>query len=343
MKKITTLFIVTFTAITSIFALPGFKPTIQDLPGQYVYYADTTFERECYTGFMMFDEKSYAARFYAPVDVKQKKPEIDVEIFFTLDPKADHVELTGERIVSGFAQEEAEYVNYLHDMLYELNSRRCKAPEANQSDVYRKNMFFPQFGGSVTVTFDELIPLFNVREVFQVEGTPEFYIVTCGQISSSTDKSFENFKGIPERYDDNRHSMPKNKKVTKVQIKSTDEQIFTVDTGWTMAMENVWMLGNAALISCSTIPDAPENFVKRQLLLSNGDSYLNWKDYAVTKDNGIIKIESVFYEPGSKNISRNFKLAKPVKGGYKFFTMTVYNNIYNKNRKYFNNIINSVE
>lgn len=343
MRKLTATFTILFTAITSIYALPGFKPAIQDLPGQYVYYQDKTFERESYCGFMIFDEKSYAARYYAPVEEKTKSPEIDVEIYVTIDPKSNHLELTGEKIVSGFSQEEAEYINYLHDMLYELSARRIKTPEASQNDEYRKNDFYPQFGGSVTFTYSKYIPLFNVKDIFQEEGKPDFEVVTCGQISSSDDKSFENFKGFPSKFEDNRHKLSKSKKAKKTEINSSDNIKFQIDSDWKTAMENVWVLNDAALVSTNTIPDAPADFLTRQLLLSAGTNYLYWKDFTVTNKENQVKIECIFYDPETKNISRNFKLAKKQEGGYKFFTLTVYNNIYNKNRRYFNEIINSVD
>ena len=323
MRKLTATFTILFTAITSISALPGYKPAIRDLPGQYVYYQDRTFERESYCGFMMFDERSYAARYYAPLEETTKSPEIDVEIYVTVDPKSNHLELTGEKIVSGFSQEEAEYINYLHDMLYELSARRIKTPEASENEEYRKNDFYPQFGGSVTFTYSKYVPLFNVKEIFQEEGKPDFLVVTCGQISSSDDKSFESFKGFPNKLEDNRHKFSKSKKEK--------------------AMENVWVLNDAALVSTNTIPDAPADFLTRQLLLSAGTNYLYWKDFTVTNKENQVKIECIFYDPETKNISRNFKLAKKQDGGYKFFTLTVYNNIYNKNRRYFNEIINSVD
>lgn len=341
MKKLLLTILPTLIFNCVSFALPGFTPSIQDLSGQYVYYEDKTFERTSYAGFLMFDEQTYAARYYAPVDEIKKLPEIDVEIYFTLDSKADHIELTGERIISGFTPEEAEFVNYLHDMIYELNARRIKSPEASEKNIYRKNDFFPQFGGSVTIEFNELIPLFNISMIFQDESNPDFYIVTCGQISSSNDKAFENFRGFPKKYEDNRHLLPKTKKAKASVISTSDQQSFTIDSAWSQKFDNIWMLGDAALISATKIPSAPENFIVRQLLLSNGDNYLNWKDYKVTKKDDIIKIECIFFQPSTKNISRNFKIIKKNQENYSFFTMTVYNNIYNKNRKYFNSILDS--
>ena len=340
MKRLVTVLLPLIFSCALANALPGFKPAIQDLPGQYVYYGDRTFKRESYTGFMCFSESSYAARYYAPAVSAEKLPEIDVEIYFTLNPEKNYIELTGERIISGFTPEEAEYVNYLHDLLYELNARRIKTPEANNA-AYRKNDFFSQFGGQVTIEFNPLVPLFNVLKIFQDEALPDLYVVTCGQITATTDKSFEKFTGFPEKYNDNRHSMPKVKKASKTEVTTADNQKFTIDSAWNQSMENVWTLGDAALISATTIPDAPENFVTRQLLLSSGDRYLNWNDYKFSNENGLIKIECIFYQPGTKNISRNFKVAKHNKDGYKFFTMTVYNNVYSKNKKYFDSILKS--
>ena len=69
-------------------ALPGFSPSISDVPGEFVYYQDKTFERESYIGFLMYDEKTYAARYYAPFDPKKSAPEMNVRVYVTLDPDA---------------------------------------------------------------------------------------------------------------------------------------------------------------------------------------------------------------------------------------------------------------
>ena len=81
MKKLITLLTALFLSVSSLFPLPGFPPYIQELPGQYVYYEDKTFQRKSYFGLLQFDEKTFAARYYAPFDAKEKKPETDVEIY----------------------------------------------------------------------------------------------------------------------------------------------------------------------------------------------------------------------------------------------------------------------
>ena len=173
MKKLITLLTALFLSVSSLFPLPGFPPYIQELPGQYVYYEDKTFQRKSYFGLLQFDEKTFAARYYAPFDAKEKKPETDVEIYFTIDPKADHMELTGEKIMSGFTPEEAEIINYLHDMIYELSARRKKIGALSENKrIVRNDEYFGQFGGFVTVEYDAIVPLFNIKQVFSDESAP---------------------------------------------------------------------------------------------------------------------------------------------------------------------------
>ncbi|MCI7435012.1 MAG: hypothetical protein MSH22_00210 [Spirochaetia bacterium] len=341
MKKLITLLTALFLSVSSLFPLPGFPPYIQELPGQYVYYEDKTFQRKSYFGLLQFDEKTFAARYYAPFDAKEKKPETDVEIYFTIDPKADHMELTGEKIMSGFTPEEAEIINYLHDMIYELSARRKKIGALSENKrIVRNDEYFGQFGGFVTVEYDAIVPLFNIKQVFSDESAPEFFIVTAGQLTSATDKSFEKFKGFPEKLQDAAHKIPKSKKLTPLTFKTEDGKSILLDSSWTQSMDNVFMQGDAALISVSTIPHAPIDFLIRQLLLSTEDSYLNWNLTEITEENGKIKINGLYYQPSTKNLSRNYKIAMKNNSYYDFVTMTVYYSIFEKNRKYYINIIN---
>lgn len=342
MKKLITLLTALFLSFSSLFALPGFPPYIQELPGQYVYYEDKTFQRKSYFGLLQFDEKTFAARYYAPFDTKEKKPETDVEIYFTIDPKADHMELTGEKIMSGFTPEEAEIINYLHDMIYELSARRKKIGALSENKrIVRNDEHFGQFGGFVTVEYDAIVPLFNLKQVFSDESAPEFFIVTAGQLTSATDKSFEKFKGFPEKLQDVTHTTQKNKKITPVTFKTESGKNVLLDSSWTQSMDNVFMQGDSALISVSSIPDAPVDFLIRQLLLSTGDTYLNWNQTEILDGNGKTRINGIYYQPSTKNISKNYKIAIKNNSQYDFFTMTVYYSVFEKNRKYYINILNS--
>lgn len=340
MKKLITLLTALFLSFSSIFALPGFPPYIQELPGQYVYYEDKTFQRKSYFGLLQFDEKTFAARYYAPFDTKEKKPETDVEIYFTIDPKADHMELTGEKIMSGFTPEEAEIINYLHDMIYELSARRKKIGALSENKrIVRNDEHFGQFGGFVTVEYDAIVPLFNLKQVFSDESAPELFIVTAGQLTSATDKSFEKFKGFPEKLQDVTHTTQKNKKITPVTFKTESGKNVLLDSSWTQSMDNVFMQGDSALISVNSIPYAPVDFLIRQLLLSTGDSYLNWKKTEITESENKVTISGIYFQPSTKNVSKNYKIAEKKQSQYDFFTLTIYDSVFEKNRKYYLNLL----
>lgn len=182
--------------------------------------------------------------------------------------------------------------------------------------------------------------MFNIKQVFSDESAPEFFIVTAGQLTSATDKTFEKFKGFPEKLQDAAHKMPKSKKLTPLTFKTEDGKNILLDSSWTQSMDNVFMQGDAALISVSTIPHAPIDFLIRQLLLSTEDSYLNWNLTEITEENGKIKINGLYYQPSTKNLSKNYKIAMKNNSYYDFVTMTVYYSIFEKNRKYYINIIN---
>lgn len=337
-------FLILNSSFLILHALPGFPAYIQELPGQYVYYEDKTFQRKSYFGLLQFDEKTFAARYYAPFDSKEKKPETDVEIYFTIDPKADHMELTGEKIMSGFTPEEAEIINYLHDMIYELSARRKKIGALSENKrIVRNDEHFGQFGGFVTVEYDAIVPLFNLKQVFSDESNPELFVVTAGQLTSATDKSFEQFKGFPEKMQDISHSAPKMKKLSPVTYKIEDGKDISLDSSWSQTMDNVFMQGDAALISINSIPYAPVDFLIRQLLLSTGDSYLNWNQTETTENNGNVSIIGIYYQPSTKNVSKNYKTAEKKESKYDFFTMTIYNSIFEKNRKYYLNIWNNIK
>ena len=301
MKKIFPLFALLFS-LAPAFSIPGFVPYVKDISGEYVYYQDKTFKRESYIGFLTYDDSTYEVRYFAPSDLKKSVPEKEIKIFFTLNPKAENLELTGERIASLIGPDDTEIVNYMHDMIYELSSRRKKAgkiePNKNASDGVdflhtgiRINEDFPQFGGDVTVIYDFLVPIFNIKLIESNAAAPQFFVVTAGKISSTADTSFDSFKGFPEKYSDKKHTLKLNKKAENKTYSIEGGKSIVLDANWNQSMENLWLLGEAALISIGTVPENSEirsesspaisPFILRQLLLSNSISYLDWKNIRI--------------------------------------------------------------
>lgn len=330
-------------------ALPGFTPYIPDVSGDYVYYEDKTFSRTSYIGFLYYNDSTYAVRYYAPEDTDKKLPSRAIEILFSLDPAADHIELTGERIVGSMTPDNTELINYIHDIFYELNSRRSKTGDVLPSVENKDTCVpedFPQFGGKVTMCYDYLVPLFNLKKIISDDGSELLQIVTTGALSSSDDASFTAFSGIPEKYFDRNHVFVNDGKASKKVFTTPDGQIIVLDSQWTQPMDNLWLLGDTAIVSAAVIPrfnstgGNADGIVLRKMLQSTKDSYISWRDISIDSGRKSCVINCIFFQPDSGTITRTFRiLTDREDGGYYFFTLSVFNNIYQTNHSYFDNII----
>lgn len=324
-------------------ALPGFKPAVPDVSGEYVYYRDDTFNRVSYAGFLCYDDKNYAARYYAPEDKIQKLPEQSVNLLFSLDPEADHVVMTGEKILTAVTPEETELVNYLHDMVYELVSRRIKAGTVD-STAGKKNVQqeFMQFGGTVSIVFNYLVPLFNVEQIVRLSDKKQiFSLVTAGTLTSSEDSSFSSFSGFPENYVDTIRDFQIDKNAKSVIYVTNEGKKLLLDSAWQQSMQNLWLLGDAAIISAGTMHVS--EFTLRKMLESSENAYSDWRRQVLTYSGGEYHIECVFYQPAGGAVTRSFRIIGDEKIKTDLFMLTVYDGVYAKNRAYFDEIVNRYE
>ncbi len=339
--------ILLFLMAVAAFALPGVTQYTPDFSGEYVYYRDRTFKTASIVGFIYYNDSTYAARYYAPADSAAQTPERDITIYLTLDPAAEHIDFTGERIVgSSDNMEDTEVVNYLHDLLYEFTARRQKQTLSGIEPVKSVGDFF-QFGGTVTITYSALIPIFNIYGITAADGTPVFELQTTGLLTDSGDPSFTAFKGVDGLPKDNARSFKK--KSAKAQTASFEGQQVKLDAQWEKSMDNLWLLGESALLTMTTIPlpealkDSPELFhaiLLRKLSQSTTGSFSLWQKRQFSSKGGKDSVTNVFYQPDNGDVTRDFKvLTRLADGNYAYLTLTVFDGVYQKNKSYFNKII----
>ena len=152
-----------FFATAASHALPCVAQYIPDSSGEYVYYEDKSFKNETFVGFLYFNDTTYAARIYSPASAKAKTLEKDITVYVNVDPSKAGFVLTGEKI-EGTVEGNADLVNYLHDMLYELSKRRQREVLENGNSLTVGDDF-SQFGGPVKIKYNPLIPIFNIEEI----------------------------------------------------------------------------------------------------------------------------------------------------------------------------------
>ena len=354
-KILSSLTLILLSLNVPLFALPGVTQKIPDQSGQFVYYKDSTFERESYFGIVYYDDSTYGLRYFAPAQTKSTPllPAKDVSILVTLDPAKNYVDLTGERILSGTTAEDTELINYLHDMLYELTSRRQKA--GNVTAMISIPQKFEQFGGDVTVTFDPLVPVFNVKQIISDAGNSVLTQVTAGQLISSSDENFSAFEGLPLKAEDSHKAdfSAKKSQKQKITFKKLENftQTITLDSRWTSSAENLFTLSDSAVLAMDVIDLSASvaeeksritgSFLRR-FTLGTDCTYPYSELLKVESSKNSTKLENLFYNAVSKSFTKDFKIITQLDGDHiALLSLTVFQSAYSRNSKYFDSILKS--
>ena len=336
--------------ISVSFALPSVTPALPDFSGQYVFYQDSSFQRESYIGVLYYDESTYAFRYYAPATGKGKsyKPEKNIHVLFTIDPTKENLELTGERIITTLRPEDTDLVNYIHEFFYEMTARRQNAGEISEpKDDYQN---FPHFGGEVTLYFNPLIPIFNLERIESVDNKTILQIVTAGSLKSSNDQSFAKFIGIDDKFTDKNHKFKKDKKTKPLEAsykvrEDSEELKASLDSSWNAVAENFYTLGNVSVFTMNEVSSPNENrfdLLKRRLLLGNELVYPNWKTQKIEINDKSTLITQISYHAEDDSYTYDFKFMRELDSKTAaLYTMIVYAGAYEANKKYFDAIVKS--
>ena len=362
-KTFVSLFVI-FVISFSAFSLPGFEENLPTESGEYVYYRDFTFAKETYIGFLYYSEDSIGVRCFS-------NGNFDVTILFSLDKSKDYIELTGERIVTQVTQKDVEIVNYIHDMVYELASRRKKVQNEfltlkEQKDSITKQFVvdqdFVQFGGQVQIVFDGSLPIFNLESITDIYSTKVLLkAVTMGILSDSADSSFEKFAGFETT--PLVKEVVKNKKLSRKEQKLFEETKQVYDSSWQKvdSMPGEFKtLGDVALyweFPLEIIQDTSDkksfetvfNYFARNNRLSANGSYVYLPESSVnikkTETGKTLQLSKMMvYLPEDDKYSLNYKILVESNGFYKMINFTAYESwlMGNQNQYYVDYIIDSI-
>lgn len=333
------------------YALPGITQEINDVSGQYVFYKDNSFERESYLGVIFYNESTYGFRFYSP-EIKEKKnfqPETDISVFFSIDPEKNPSDsyhfFTGEQRIPNLprSKEEMDIVNYIHEFAYEIFPKRINAGNLREKKDIKDSLF--QFGGNVTISYDPLIPVFNLSAISDSNGKKILELVTAGQLKSSEDTSFSTFKGIPAVSSDKSKKIAiKKGKADTIKFKSNDSVVsIKIDDKWTQKAENLWFYGDSAYLvinSLKNLNDDSKKSLLRTFLLGVDNTYPDLSRIEITRKGSFNIISQIFYNQESSCFNKDIKIYD--EKSESLIMLSAYLNTYKNNLKYFNEIINSI-
>ena len=367
-KTVLSIFAVLSMAVMSLFAVPGFKSYLPDASGQYVYYRDYSFTRESYIGILTYDEATYQVRYYSPEDLTASLPQKEVAILLTVNPDADFWDMTGERILTTILPDDdsLEILNYLHDLLYDFSSFRNKlydlSPD-NEDYVWGKTFWengykvqqdYQLFGGNVSINYDCLIPIFNIKQIIAPDGSVAFSCCTFGRLQSNEDKSFENFKGFKEYNAASDSRKSKTYKKAKSVKHTSGNHTVVIDKNWQTDAEsdNFCTLNDDAVITMLSVPRFDENqtkndfFTIRSYLTSVLYSYINLDKCELRFDTKMnaYRIAKESFQPkdaGQSNYINTIELLTRADEGFDYFSMIMFKKVYSENTAYFDKIVKS--
>ncbi len=350
-KQFCSALLAAFLLCASASAIPLVKQYTPDFSGEFVYYRDLSFTSPSIVGVIHYNASTYGARYYCPADKAAKTPARDISIYFTIDAENNSIELTGENIYgSNGSPEDADIVNYLHDFFYEFAERRQKL-DLQGPEVVTVTDDFAQFGGDVKISYNNLIPIFNMERLTTLDGTDVLYVETVGILSDSGDPAFTYYKGMQGVPKDKGRSFEK-KAFAKAKQVSVGNQSVSLDDSWTQASDNMYLLGDNALLTLTEITrpdlfkDSPDQFrsiLLRKLSEGSSTSYTLWPQRKCVQTDETVRLDSIFWEPTEGNVTRDFKrLTKLSNGGYALLSLTVFDGIYGKKKSYFDKILESL-
>ena len=380
MKKIAAFFTILFLTV-SAFALPGFIPFFQDESGEFVYYRDYSFNRESYVGFLTYDDATYQLRYYAPFDKEQNLPEKEVTILLSVNPASDFMDLTGERFLTEIKAGDSEIINYLHDLMYEFNARRCNTLDVTPYSTdyittksWWENGFasyedFNQFGGDVKIYYDITVPLFNIKKILNNRNEVIFKVATTGRILSAEDTTFTSFRGFNGGLaegqtitsSENKKDAKKTSQESSIKIKKNAKKtecqngniFFTLDENWSASAENMWWLSDRAYIAASNLPKSSMRtsiylfYLNRRLIQSTQNTYVDFSKLEISAtSSGLIKLHTVTWQPeyNTSMVSVKFisSASTEESASLDYVVFSAWENDYLSNQKYFDSLLKTV-
>ncbi len=329
-KKQISVFFYFFFSFT-LFAFPGITDYIPTVSGEYVYYRNYNFDTETYIGFLQYDEGTYSIRYYSP---KATSGLPSIQLLISMNPTADFPDLIGERILSSVTAEDTDTMNYMHDLLYELASRRKKMNGSDFSSTVKSTEEYTQFGGEVTLQFENYIPIFNLNTITDMTGKVLFQALCSGKLQDSNDNSFDIFSGIPE--------------MTNTIIPATAS-----DDKWVQVADNFWLLDNEALAFVNIVHVAPEElstisynfseYLERNMVYPSNNSYFLLQTREKSEKKGYTTITSNIWDTVSGNFIYDIKLLKNINTEtYTIISFSIYQDFYSSNKKYFQALIKHI-
>lgn len=350
--------VLAFIAVIFLIALPlvGESNSFLDpLPGEFVFYRDYSWKAPTWTGFLRYDDSTYAGMLITP------STGTNVSILFRGETSSGAFVLTGQKIISKITNDDVPAVNYLMKLIADMHSWKAVAnTKGIPLDNPERSSLLPSqvsttceasmFGGEVQLIHAAEIPVFALLSLYSPDGKPQMVLERSGMIQDGKDADFFAF---------NPRAGAKESKTFTLKANSAAKEIlgedvrFSLDDQWIAVAENIFFLDDTAMLVVDTLDvvsiGIPEDNLPVFLVryFSSSTRYI-WASPEKTRVSGSgkrFRIDNVFYdaESGFRNYDIKLCIPESNKKSVCIVSMTVGETAYQENRAYFDAILSSVK
>lgn len=307
--------------------------------GDFVIYRDYSWKNPTWIGFLYYDDETYGAFLHTPETNSR------VSILFSCKTKQKTLELVGQNIISQITQDDTFGVNYLMTLLPALYEK--KVLPAGQRDPIAQDSLAADmfaFGGAVTLTFDNTIPLFHLKTITNTKTGLVLELLEHGSIRGSGEHTFYEF--TPPVIQQAVNQFKRNKQAKKETI-TIHNHPFTLDSQWTKIADNSFLCGSTAFLTVNTltIPASFSNSLHESAQLIHFFSSSGLQAQVLiphqtiegTPENFIIS--QAVYDMQQQKINKDIKRCiKNADGSFTVISLTVDAHAYSAEKSYFHGL-----
>lgn len=323
-------------------------------PGEFVFYRDYTWKAPTWTGFLRYDESTYAGLLVTPSTGTR------VAILFRGEPSAEAFVLTGQKIVSKNSNDDVPAINYLMRLVEDLYrwkvaAQKTGVPEAPSS---RSRLLPPRlvsetsahmFGGDVRLVHAAEVPVFALHSVESADGERLLSLERSGMIRSGTDADFFGFKQEASEATGKKVSLKKNPAAKEFAV---DGRTLVLDEQWAAVAENTFFLDDTAMLVLDTLDTGAAGIPAKELPLhllrffsrSTRNVWADPDKSVVSGSDNLFRVENVFFDADTGLYNHDFKVCIPSADREQVFviSLTVGEHAYQNHRAYFDKILSSL-
>lgn len=327
---------------------------LDPLPGGFVFYRDYSWKAPTWTGFLRYDDSTYASMLITP------STGTNVSILFRGEADDGSFVLTGQKIISKITNNDVSAVNYLMQLITDMHSwKKLALTKGVPRDNPERSPLLPphvsssceasMFGGEVQLIHAAEIPVFSLLSLHSPDGKPQLVLERSGMIQDGKDADFFAFKPGGGEKEANPFTLKTNSAAQEVVV---EDVRLSLDDQWMAVAENIFFLGDTAMLAVDTLDTAHLTltadriplFLVRYFSTSTRFVWALPEKTHVTGSEKCFRIDNVFYDAESGLRSYDIKLCIPESNKNSIFvvSLTVGEATYRENRAYFDAILSSV-